>query len=102
MLSISSVLICLNMQLKFRDHPVAATLICVVIAAAYIGGYFTEGHERASNVLRAAPHSYELLVIYSYKWSGDAMRIYYVGRNTYGWRFVRARHDANGNAITIE
>lgn len=91
-----------SMQLTFKDHPVVCSVICGIVASAYVGGHFTEGHERASNVLRAAPHSFEALVICSYTFSADMTRVSYFGRTLHGWRFVTARYDANRDSLTIE
>jgi hypothetical protein len=90
------------MQLTFREHPVAASLICGVLASAYVAGYFTEGHTRASATLRAAPYSFESLMICGYKWSGDFTRICYFGRTADGWRFVRAHYDSASTTLAVD
>jgi len=88
--------------LKILDRPILFTIVAFVIVCGYTAMYFTEAHARASQILRAEPHSYRTLIIYRGRWSEDFTDVRYLAIRGNGWESVRVRFDGKSESPTVD
>ncbi len=88
--------------MKILDRPIGFAIVAIVLMCGYTAMYFTDGHDHASQILRAEPHSYRTLIIYRGRWSGDFTDLRYLATRGNGWESVRVRFDGTSGSLTIE
>lgn len=88
--------------MRIVGRPTLFAIVAIGLACAYATQYFTEAHARASQILRAEPYSYQTLIIYRGRWSGEFADVRYLAMRGNRWESVRVRFDGKSASPTVD